>query len=447
MHGIHAKSFVQFLITLFAFYAIGQTEAHVSAVAEGDSLWTIDLDKSIAIFQGVVKKDTSNSYALNQLAHAYRASNDHEKAIAVFEKLAVTPEYRNTVFFFIADAYLKLGDFESGVRYLEKSVESGFTNLYNSGFTDLATISSSPYYEALKTKEAFKKLLRKIRALPFSPQVQYLDWSPNGEELIMQAALNGSGSYDLYVYNLKHRALRRLTYTRENEMAPKWSPDGKWIVFHRSELYSGGKELFLIRSDGSEEKKLTDQKGLKGTKSFPCWSFDGNRVVFVNQDGPDANDLYTVDITEKTYTRLTRSKGIKSNPTINKDGLVVYDVQLSQNSYSLVKLDMNTGESALLTQKNWWWTPVWIPGGNSLVTGYYETGATMRNQLAMMDQDGLNKRIITNYGEDAWFPSPSPDGRKIAFAAPVNPFFMGGSTLKILDLASGEIAHIAISGD
>lgn len=447
MRVIHAKSLVTSLLVLFSVYAMGQTEAHVSAVAEGDSLWTIDLDKSIAIFREAVKKDASNPYALNQLAHAYRASKNYAKAIEIFEQLSTTPEYRNTVFFFLADAYLRLNDFESGMHYLEKSVESGFTNLYNSGFTDLAIISSSPYYDALKTKKRFKKLQEKLRALPFSPQVQYLDWSPSGEELIMQAALNGSGSYDLYIYNLKHRDLRRLTYTRENEMAPKWSPNGKWIVFHRSELYSGGKELFLIRPDGSEEKKLTDQEGLKGIKSFPCWSMDGKEVIFVNQDAPDANDLYKVDIAHKVYTRLTHSKGIKSNPTINKNGLVVYDVQLSQNSYSLVKLDTGTGESVVLTRKNWWWTPIWMRDGNTLVSGYYATGATTRNQLALMDRDGATKKIITDYSVDAWFPAPSPDGRKIAFASPVNPFFRGGSSLKILDLDSGEIAPIPISGD
>ncbi len=56
---------------------------------------------------------------------------------------------------------------------------------------------------------------------------------------------------------------------------PRWSPDGKTIVFDSRKEGSG--DLYLINSDGSAQRRLTSDAGYDGQAS---WSRDGSWVYF-----------------------------------------------------------------------------------------------------------------------------------------------------------------------
>jgi TolB protein len=54
--------------------------------------------------------------------------------------------------------------------------------------------------------------------------------------------------------------------TNEDSDHPAWSPDGKWILF--SSKRSGNAEIYLMASDGTNVRRLTDNPA----KDFwPSW--------------------------------------------------------------------------------------------------------------------------------------------------------------------------------
>lgn len=115
-------------------------------------------------------------------------------------------------------------------------------------------------------------------------------------------------AFDEQASNVPPRLLLMDVQTREqrlvdeNGMHPSWSPNGEWIAFDRLEAGGRDSNLYLVRSDGSAERRLTD---LPGHETKPAWSPDGQWIAFTRSDTqgftsdialvhPDGTDLHTV---------------------------------------------------------------------------------------------------------------------------------------------------------
>jgi len=71
----------------------------------------------------------------------------------------------------------------------------------------------------------------------FARGIRSLDWSPDGRYLAFAGQMEGLSS-DLYVYDVKTQAIRRLSDGPGQIQSITWSPDGRWIL-HSSSTISG----------------------------------------------------------------------------------------------------------------------------------------------------------------------------------------------------------------
>ncbi len=74
--------------------------------------------------------------------------------------------------------------------------------------------------------------------------------------------------------------------SEEGDGNAQWSPDGRWVSFLRTvEGADGGRQIFLIRTDGGEARQLTEHP--TPIQSY-SWTPDGEGLVFVAPDSlPD----------------------------------------------------------------------------------------------------------------------------------------------------------------
>jgi len=110
--------------------------------------------------------------------------------------------------------------------------------------------------------------------------------SPDGRSLAMHRMRGGNG--DVWLLDVMHGALTRLTTEEWREAHPVWSPDMRRIVF--SSQRGGVSDLFVKRLDGETQPLLSDGR----SRSATDWSADGKYLLF--QSGRPSNDIWALSM-------------------------------------------------------------------------------------------------------------------------------------------------------
>src|SRR5712671_5371025 len=118
--------------------------------------------------------------------------------------------------------------------------------------------------------------------------------SPDGKQLAFVSS-RGTGFADIWVLDLQTKKARNLTHA-PGSFRPCWSPDGKWIAFSSdrntpvrrldAERFAQvhAVSIYVMRADGADVRRLTPAGKFAGS---PKWSPDGKRVVFYEMDIQD----------------------------------------------------------------------------------------------------------------------------------------------------------------
>ena len=111
--------------------------------------------------------------------------------------------------------------------------------------------------------------------------------SPDGRSLAF-VSTRGAGSTDIHLLDLQSGEVRNLTETPGGDYRPSWSPDGRMLAFSsdrgKPPRISAGRwehlhepSLYVMDADGENVRRLTAGDQLAGS---PKWSPDGRSIVF-----------------------------------------------------------------------------------------------------------------------------------------------------------------------
>ena len=120
-------------------------------------------------------------------------------------------------------------------------------------------------------------------------------WSPDGRQIVFDAY--PTGNTDLYVINAEGGPPRRLTTDPGNHILPSWSRDGNWIYF--SSRRSGSPQIYRMPAAGGQATQITTEGGLD------------------NMESPDGRFLY--------YTKVRNTPGIWRKPVAGGEETLVLD--------------------------------------------------------------------------------------------------------------------------
>ncbi|MFL6203506.1 MAG: protein kinase domain-containing protein [Thermoanaerobaculia bacterium] len=113
--------------------------------------------------------------------------------------------------------------------------------------------------------------------------VRTVDPSPDGQWLVFDTL---SPREDLFLVHPDGSGLRQLTRDEHRDRIPRWSPDGRLILFYSSR--SGRYDAWTIAPDGSRTEQITQTSG--GQPGYFIWSPDGRQVA-CSREGTKLVDL------------------------------------------------------------------------------------------------------------------------------------------------------------
>jgi hypothetical protein len=150
-------------------------------------------------------------------------------------------------------------------------------------------------------------------------------WSPDGGSLAFSAM--SDGVLDLFIHDLKHSTLRRLTDDAFADVQPAWAPDGRHLAFATDRfttdlatLTPGPYRLAIVDVQTGAIRSIAAFES--GKHIAPQWSPDGRSLYFVS-DTDGTSNLYAIDVETGAITRLTAAETGISGLTASSPSLSV----------------------------------------------------------------------------------------------------------------------------
>jgi Tol biopolymer transport system component len=138
-------------------------------------------------------------------------------------------------------------------------------------------------------------------------------------------------NYQIYVANVDGSNKRHIKTGHPFDFVPRWSPDGKWLLFVSGEHYNC--HPHIVRRDGTGLKKLADRGGYRGVIEFldvfdfhggssdlPVWSIDGKLVYFTAKAGKNVELFQTTLEGKMTQLTKTPDGSLHYHPQPSPDG-------------------------------------------------------------------------------------------------------------------------------
>ena len=213
---------------------------------------------------------------------------------------------------------------------------------------------------------------------------------------------------------------RRITQDSEAENYPSWSPDGDFLIYQRD---LDGAAIYIIRADGTGQRRLSPTPGFDVTASF---SPDGSQIVYARLYGPPEppnppqDDLRVMNVDGSGDHSILQNVRFAVEPRWSIDNKIVFmslmqgpglDIYVMNADGSALEQITTNGASGLNNGD-----PVWNADGTRISFGSDRDGGGRVN-VFLMTPDGSEVQQITHFdppyeaGDTNW----SSDNRKIAF--------------------------------
>ena len=248
------------------------------------------------------------------------------------------------------------------------------------------------------------------------------NWSPNGHRIAFWAIAGESAQRDIWTVDPRAKdpaaSVVQVTSDAAVDWNPVWSADGKHLYFGSDR--NGAMSLWRVAIDeesgetGGEPEPVLAPARFSGHYSI---SRNGSRMLFASIDQNET--MMTVPFDPVAGATTGEAK------TVLSGSFLLFSSQLSPDGKwvavtnrggqeDLFLVEVATGEVRQLTNdlardRG----AAWSPDGSKIY--FYSQRADEMYEIFSINADGSGLTRVTKPNQSGWYPSVSPDGRKLAF--------------------------------
>jgi TolB protein len=255
--------------------------------------------------------------------------------------------------------------------------------------------------------------LRSKRQLTSSPgDSGWAAWSPDGSRVAFDSNRADPNHKDrrqindVFVMNTDGSGVRKLTHSKGSSADAAWSPDGSLIAFDSDHGdYPAGQGIYLLASDGRYLRRVTRLAAGAANDSAPRFSPDGKRLVFTRYRGTGRAEraaLFTVRLDGSDLRQLTSFAIHAGDADWSPDGTrIVFEAYPNPDSYGDIYVIASTGGPATNLTRNpvgqaGSADPVWSPEGRKILfLDNRRVGGMGTTGLATMTPAGASRKFIS----------------------------------------------------
>lgn len=257
----------------------------------------------------------------------------------------------------------------------------------------------------------------------------------NGRTGMVAFHSDRTGDNEIYLMRADGSDIRRLTYEPGNDMYPALARDGTRVAFVSER--DGNPEIYVVNIADGRQTRLTYDSA---EDRLPVWAPDGTRIAF-NSARAGNLDLYVTNPDGSNVIQLTGGSERDGHATWSPDGnRLAFNSGVEKDDWEIYIMPAGGGVWVRLTMNSVMdWSPSWSPADNRIL---YLTWRSSKTVLATIAATGGEPHILPTVMSGIWGAAWSPGGQYVAFTSNET----GRDEIYIIAADGREVRQITFDG-
>lgn len=215
-----------------------------------------------------------------------------------------------------------------------------------------------------------------------------------GASLSVDAAKDGRLAIDLrgdiWIVPGGGGEARQLTQDLKSVQRPRWSPDNEQLVYQA--VVDGQQGVWLYEFNDGQMRRLDTNSNFD---LHPTWHPDGERVLYSSDVSGTGFDLWEIDLPTGLRWRISDRPGDETEAAWSSDGRDLVYVHNNGSQWSLILRRHAQAEEVLLTSSDRLAAPTWRPD-DSLITFFQSDDSGTSIKMIILSRPRLVRPYATN---------------------------------------------------